>query len=100
MANALRCPGEPDVRGAILVSTSPDGGATWSGPKTLNLLGLLGPNDYPTMSADPLDPRAVSIVWSEVFLAATWFARTTQLGVPLGGVVVGALLDGRRGDLD
>jgi hypothetical protein len=63
-----------------MVSTSPDGGATWSGPKTLNLLGLLGPNDYPTMSADPLDPHAVAIVWSEVFLAATWFARTTDDG--------------------
>jgi hypothetical protein len=72
--------GEPDVRGTVMVSTSADGGATWSGPKTLNLLGLLGPNDYPTMSADPLDPHAVAIVWSEVFLAATWFARTTDDG--------------------
>lgn len=73
--------GEPDARGAVTVSTSPDGGSTWSEPQPVSpALGLLGPNDYPTMSPDPADPHAVAITWDMPFVPSTWFARTSDDG--------------------
>jgi len=70
--------GFPDPRAPVTISRSSDGGATWSEPKTISLLGA--PNQQPTVSADPSDPAAVAIVWAGRAPDATWFARTTDDG--------------------
>jgi hypothetical protein len=69
--------GPPDPRGRVVVTASHDGGVTW--PETTSL-GLPGVNDWPTMSASPIDPHAAAIVWKSDAPDLTWFARTTDDG--------------------
>ena len=70
----------PDPRSAVTVSASPDGGRNWSRPQALNLLGAQGPNQQPTISVDPADPRATAVVWASRAPDAAWFSRTTDDG--------------------
>jgi BNR repeat protein len=68
----------PDAQRQVEVNVSRDGGKTWSAPT------LLIPSpvaDQPTLSADPADPKAVSVVWAARGDDSTWFARTDDDGV-------------------
>lgn len=66
---------------AITVSTSDDGGTTWSSP---TLLSQDGGNDKEAITADFADPNSVYIVWQKAQpgneLGDIFFSRTTNGG--------------------
>ncbi|WP_237774261.1 sialidase family protein [Actinosynnema sp. ALI-1.44] len=72
---------EPGSEHAIQVSRSGDGGLTWGQATVLTRDG--GPsvfNDLPAVTADPLDPRLVYVVWTRIeLLGGTDFTGTTRL---------------------
>jgi hypothetical protein len=67
----------PDAQRQVEINLSRDGGKTWSQPTPL----IPSPAaDQPTLSADPTDPKAVSVVWAARGDDSTWFARTGDDG--------------------
>jgi len=63
------------------VSSSRDGGATWSPPTNFENGPFGRLTSGPTISADPTDPRAVAFIWvSHEPPDAIWFARTADDG--------------------
>ena len=70
--------GEYGIVPSVAVSTSPDGGATWSQPTTFTGGGMIS---NPAISVDGADPHATAITWiSHAPPDAVWFARTTDDG--------------------
>ena len=73
----------PDSSNAILVSSSSDGGASWSTPTVLIRDTGAYFNDKESITADPHDSRYVYAVWDRLDIAGggpTYFARTTDGG--------------------
>ena len=70
-------------KGAVLVSRSADGGATWGTPVPLIVDGASAFNDKESITADPNDSHYVYAVWDRLTTndhGAAMFARTTDGG--------------------
>lgn len=70
--------------GAVLVSRSSDGGATWAAPTVLISDGAAAFNDKEAITADPTDPNYVYAVWDRLTatdLGPTWLARSSDGGL-------------------
>ncbi|HSN18572.1 MAG TPA: sialidase family protein [Gammaproteobacteria bacterium] len=69
--------------GAVLVSRSLDGGASWSNPVALITDGASAFNDKESITADPVDPKTVYAVWDRLTTTdhgAAMFARSSDRG--------------------
>ncbi len=73
----------PGSLSSVLVSSSTDGGATWSNPVTLILDGANAFNDKETITADPNNANYVYAVWDRLDSSGygpAYFARTANGG--------------------
>jgi hypothetical protein len=74
---------QPGSSGAVLVSRSSDGGATWSDAATLIRDGANAFNDKESITADPTDAHFVYAVWDRLTVdnhGAAMFARSIDGG--------------------
>ena len=77
----------PGSEAAVLVARSGDGGRTWAKPTTLIREGPPAFNDFPLITADPVDSRYVYVAWVRIgllgetdFEGPTYLARSTDGG--------------------
>lgn len=72
------------VHSRLQVSTSTDGGESWSGPAVI-AQGAVTAHDTPTVTADPIRPCHAYVAWTEIATAfdppvGLWFSSTTDCG--------------------
>lgn len=73
----------PNSIGAVLVTRSADGGATWGVAQPLIVDGASAFDDKESITADPTDPNYVYAVWDRLTaggLGPTYFSRTHDAG--------------------
>lgn len=74
---------QPGSKGAVLVTRSADGGASWSDPAVLIADGVHAFDDKEAITADANDSHLVYAVWdrlTDTGLGPTYFSRTTDGG--------------------